>query len=451
MGSPATPTSVMGLFGPNRGDRYRLDKHSIGTGAFGTVYSARDRVTGQQVAVKNLADVRDRACLRMLIREIQLLQHLSHPNVLQATDIQLRASAPLSVSVRMVTPLYDATLTQVLRVQSLHVAQRKHILTSICRGLAHMHAAGVVHRDVKPANIFLNADLTCVIGDLGFSRFLPKGGSVLRQPVVRARDASHGLSACTVADDAKDLSEYVVTRWYRAPELLVYRPAGYDAAVDCWSVGCVLAEMIRRTALFTGADPCDQLTRIVALLGQPADASLVGMCGDVHTVHYVRSVHPKYPVIHGATANLAFVCGHKASGPEEISLLRRLLEFDPARRLSMALALGHPFLKRMHEQDAPPEVTLPPPHLDVLFAWDRASELDSSALRRLAREEVARFTASAASSTTACAAPAASDAAEPEGTETPSPVAAAAAPAKRPAPPSTARHVVRAQKMCRTI
>lgn len=129
----------------------------------------------------------------------------------------LRASAPLGVSVHLVTKLYEVTLQQVVRAQSLHVSQRKHLLVSVCRGLAYMHSCGVVHRDIKPGNILVNNDLTCVIGDLGFARHLPKGGSTLR----------HGTrsGACTiVADDGKALSEYVVTRWCARPRLSVAPP-----------------------------------------------------------------------------------------------------------------------------------------------------------------------------------------------------------------------------------
>ena len=361
------------------GERYVCGAEPIGRGAYGLVHAALDKSTGRHVAIKAVADVRTATDLRLLLREMRFLRHLPHPNVLQMSDMTCDRSASLAASVRLVTPLFDMNLHVAIRRYKLSALHRQHIMVSICRGLAYMHAADVVHRDVKPSNILLNADLTLVIADLGLARRIPSGGSHLRPSRVGAAtrgDQLHGSNA--------ELSSYVVTRWFRPPELLA-SDCAYDCSVDSWSVGCVLAEMIRRVPLIRGEHTADQLKLIIYLLGQPAEEELERMKPDRATVHFIRSVRP--PPERGATAatRLAAACP-AVEGPSEMDLLVRLLTFDPAKRLRMADALEHAFLSGMHlvreRENAPPA----PP---VDMAFDRPAT-SASQLRLLIRQEVRR-------------------------------------------------------------
>lgn len=359
--------------------RYVFDDKPLGTGAYGSVYGATDALGNRRVAVKCITFTSEVSTqdLRMLLRETRLLRTLPHPNILQLNDII--EPTPLSCNtLRIVTPLYDTTLHWVLKNQSLSTLHRRHILVSLCRGLAYMHAAGVVHRDVKPANICLNADMKLTICDLGFARHLPNGGT---RPASRGSDRSSWSS---------ELSAYVVTRWYRAPELLCGR-CTYDAKVDSWAVGCVAAEMIRRHALLQGKNTKDQLRVILQLLGAPTDEQLSAMCPEASVVRYIRSI-PQREHERGlsATERLLLACP-QAEDPTEIELLTSLLTFDPARRMRTAEALDHPFLRQMHHEVRAADVAPPPPPMEMEMAFDCEEGLSTGDLRTLISREVARY------------------------------------------------------------
>ncbi len=117
----------------------------------------------------------------------------------------------------------------------------------ILRGLKYVHTAGVLHRDLKPSNLLLNASCDLKICDFGLAR--------------------------TSTESNAFMTEYVVTRWYRAPELLLSCDS-YDAGVDVWAVGCILAELLQRKPLFPGRDYIDQLKLIIKTLGTPTDDEL---------------------------------------------------------------------------------------------------------------------------------------------------------------------------------
>lgn len=116
------------------------------------------------------------------------------------------------------------------------------------KGLAHMHAAGVIHRDIKPQNLLVNDKCELRICDFGL-----------------ATVKSESINA------SYDMTSYVVTRWFRAPELLLkYQSKNYSAKIDTWSAGCVFAEMYLRKALFAERDLPKMIQKIVSLLGLPS-------------------------------------------------------------------------------------------------------------------------------------------------------------------------------------
>jgi len=202
------------------------------------------------------------------------------------------------------------------------------------RGLKYLHSAGVVHRDLKPSNILVNRDCTLRIADLGLAR----GRSYKEE----------------------ELTDYVVTRWYRAPELMLW-PAGYFEAVDIWSVGCIHAEILARKPLFPGENHVDMLRRIGTALGFVQERDLAWLPADglerdgVLTFMEALQLPAKPPqplesrVPTASEACLDFVC--------------QLLAFDPTRRISAAGALAHAFLAKL--SDPAGETTARAP-----FSWD---------------------------------------------------------------------------------
>ena len=203
--------------------RYKLDVQ-IAKGSFGRVLAGRDLLHPSQrcgVAIKLVActgnDVNSKD-LRMILREIHCLQILDHPNILQMSDAFMApATDNGSTLVCLVTPRYAANLAEIARTQELSMAHRKSILVSVCRGLAYMHLASIVHRDVKPQNILINADMQACVADLGFARYLPAKCA--------SRDSAGGMGPRTRSTPtlrpnsliASEWSEYVITRWVRCP------------------------------------------------------------------------------------------------------------------------------------------------------------------------------------------------------------------------------------------
>eukprot|EP00168_Porphyra_purpurea_P014514 TRINITY_DN418_c0_g1_i6.p1 TRINITY_DN418_c0_g1~~TRINITY_DN418_c0_g1_i6.p1 ORF type:complete len:281 (-),score=59.05 TRINITY_DN418_c0_g1_i6:150-992(-) len=240
--------------------RYTLIK-PIGQGAYGIVCSAHDNLTGEKVAIKKISSILDNAidCKRTL-REMKLLRHFSHENVIVIKDVYLPSSDGLDFQdVYTVTELMDTDLHQIITSnQQLSDEHCQYFTYQILRALKHIHSAHVLHRDLKPSNILLNGNCDLKICDFGLAR------------------------VANPEDHAGFLTAYVATRWYRAPEIMLsWRE--YTNAVDMWSVGCMLAEIIGRKPLFPWAG-----------LHPPAQA------GDRHDWHPVLRGHSVHQLGAGA-------------------------------------------------------------------------------------------------------------------------------------------------------
>ena len=179
---------------------------------------------------------------RRTLREIKLLRRLQHENIVLLKDIMRPPSKDDFNDVYLVYELMDTDLHQILRSsQGLSDEHCQYFLYQILRGLKYVHTAQVLHRDLKPSNLLLNANCDLKICDFGLARTSSERGF---------------------------MTEYVVTRWYRAPELLL-SCEDYTSAIDIWSMGCILAEILGRKPLFPGKDYIHQMRLIVEVLGSP--------------------------------------------------------------------------------------------------------------------------------------------------------------------------------------
>ncbi|KAL5224115.1 hypothetical protein ABZP36_010754, partial [Zizania latifolia] len=172
-----------------------------------------------------------------------------------------------------------------------------YFLYQLLRGLKYMHSANVLHRDLKPSNLFLNADCDLKIADFGLARTTSKTDL---------------------------MTEYVVTHWYRAPELLL-NCSQYTADIDVQSVGCILAEIVSRQPLFPGRNYIQQLKLITELIGSPDDSSLRFLWSD-NARRYMKQL-PQYP-----RKDFRLCFRNMSSGA--VDLLERMLVFDPSRRIT---------------------------------------------------------------------------------------------------------------------
>eukprot|EP00435_Cladocopium_sp_Y103_P041679 s143_g11.t1 len=298
--------------------RYQFQK-LLGSGSYGVVASFRDATEGRDVAVKRVRRVFDNfLMLRRTLREIKLMRHFRHPNLLQLHDVLLvEAGGELYISME----LMDCDLDRLVRGRgvALEESQCRDFCSKVFLGLLHLHCGHVIHRDLKPANIFIRLKTKEVkIGDLGLSRGIAVDGET--------GEAIHPLE--------EQLTEYVVTRWYRAPEVLLAR-SKYGPKVDVWSVGCILYEMWTAKALFPGKNSLDQLTKVMGIMGLPSEQDQWWVPEESKPMLLRCSQRPAK----GLSRMQGIPVGHGAD------LLAQLLAFDPSRRLSVEAALQHPYLE----------------------------------------------------------------------------------------------------------
>jgi mitogen-activated protein kinase 15 len=291
--------------------RYEI-LHKIGKGAYGIVWKVLDKQTLHILALKKAYDAfQNTVDSQRTYREISLLRQLRpHPNVIDLVAVH-RASNERDIYI--VFELMETDLSRVIRANILFDIHHRFIFWQLLCALKYIHSAGVVHRDMKPANVLINADATIKICDFGLARM---SGSA-----------------------PGDMTEYVATRWYRAPELL-FGSSRYDSAVDIWAAGCILAELVSGRPLFPGSSAVDQLERIIAYTGMPSRADMDGLESDT-----AESMLSQIPTA-ASRATLEERMG--AAPPDAIDLVRRLVAFNPANRMTAEEALEHPFVAQFH-------------------------------------------------------------------------------------------------------
>ena len=220
--------------------RYSLIR-LIGSGAYGVVISARDAIDNKNVAIKLVPRAfNDEIDAKRILREIKLMKHLRHENIVNIIDMM----PPLATSVEDYRDVYivaDLMETDLHRIiyskQALSIDHAQYFVYQMLRGLKYIHSANVIHRDLKPSNLLVNSNCDLKICDFGLARGIHNDRSIGKTML---------------------LTEYVVTRWYRAPEIMLACQE-YSKPVDIWSVGCIFAELLKRKPLFAGDDYIDQV------------------------------------------------------------------------------------------------------------------------------------------------------------------------------------------------
>jgi len=297
-----------------------VDLKPIGGGSYGIVCSAYDTLTGQRVAIKKITDAfQDLVDAKRILREIKLLRHFDgHENVIKILDIMTMPAGIIDFKdIYIVTDLMESDLDRIISSsQPLTEQHFQYFIYQVLRGMKFVHSANVLHRDMKPSNLLVNANCDLAICDFGLARGV---------------------------DDSRDddLTEYVVTRWYRAPELLADCQT-YTNKVDVWALGCIFAEMLQRKPFFQGKDPTHQLYTIIKVLGTPTEEEMAFITNDSarQAIREMKGFKKK-----GSLRSWFKDCSDMA-----LDLLERMLVFSPENRLSVEEALNHPFLAPLHSQ-----------------------------------------------------------------------------------------------------
>ncbi|WBW74146.1 MAP kinase Sty1 [Schizosaccharomyces osmophilus] len=319
------------------------DLQPIGMGAFGLVCSAKDQLTGMNVAVKKIMKPFSTPVLaKRTYRELKLLKHLRHESVISLSDIFI---SPFE-DIYFVTELLGTDLHRLLTSRPLETQFIQYFLYQILRGLKFVHSAGVIHRDLKPSNILINENCDLKICDFGLAR--------IQDP---------------------QMTGYVSTRYYRAPEIMLTWQK-YNVEVDIWSAGCIFAEMIEGKPLFPGRDHVNQFSIITELLGTPPMEVIETICSK-NTLRFVQSLPKKEKV--------PFAEKFKNADPAAVDLLEKMLVFDPRKRISAADALAHEYLAPYHDPTDEPVA-------DEIFDWSfQDSDLPVETWKVMMYSEVLSF------------------------------------------------------------
>ncbi|XP_027096925.1 mitogen-activated protein kinase 9 [Coffea arabica] len=329
----------------------------VGKGSYGVVAAAVDTHTGEKVAIKKITDVFEHVSeATRILREIKLLRLLRHPDIVEIKHIMLPPCRREFKDIFVVFELMETDLHHVIKTNDdLTPGHFQFFLYQLLRALKYIHSANVFHRDLKPKNILANADCKLKICDFGLAR------------------ASFGDTPSAVF-----WTDYVATRWYRAPELCGSFFSKYTPAIDIWSIGCIYAEMLLGKPLFPGKNVVHQLDLITDLLGTPAAESIARIKND-KARRYLSSMRKKTPVPLSQKIPNA--------DPLALKLLERLIAFDPRDRISAEEALADPYFYGLANVEEEPSTH---PISKFEFAFERR-KLSKDDVRELIYREILEY------------------------------------------------------------
>ncbi|KAK9076531.1 hypothetical protein SSX86_004865 [Deinandra increscens subsp. villosa] len=311
-------TTIGGRNGQPKQTISYMAERVVGHGSFGVVFQAKCLETGESVAIKKV--LQDK---RYKNRELQTMRVLDHPNVVALKHCFFSTTEKEELYLNLVLEYVPETVHRMVRHYS-KMSQRMPMIYvklysyQIFRALAYIHGSiGVCHRDIKPQNLLVNPHTHQVkLCDFGSAKVLVKGESNI---------------------------SYICSRYYRAPEL-IFGATEYTTAIDIWSGGCVLAELLLGQPLFPGESGVDQLVEIIKVLGTPTREEI--KCMNPNYTEY------KFPQIKAHPWHKIF---HKRMPPEAGDLVSRLLQYSPNLRSTALEAMIHPFFDELRD----PNIRLP--------------------------------------------------------------------------------------------
>lgn len=291
----------------------------VGSGTYGKVFKAIHVYTKQLAALKKIRmDGEKDGFPVTAVREIKLLQSLRHENIVSLHEVMVENNDCF-----MVFEYLSHDLTGLLNHPTfkLEKAHKKDLGRQLFEGLNYLHRRGVLHRDIKAANILVSNEGQLKLADFGLARFYSKRGKL-------------------------DYTNRVITIWYRSPELLLGETQ-YGPAVDIWSAACVMIEIFTRHAIFPGdGGEINQLDKIYNVLGTPTRTEWPGIV-DMAWFELLRPTERKPNT---------FAEKYQERVPvAAFELLQAMFLYDPNKRPSAADILEHPYFTT--EEPAPRQAT----------------------------------------------------------------------------------------------
>ena len=326
-------------------ERYEYVKQ-IGVGAYGVVISCYDKKTNHNVAIKKVGNAfEDLIDAKRIVREIKLLRYFKHDNIVSLIDIQKPPGRTGFEDIYIITDLMETDLHRVIYSrQELTDDHIQYFIYQILRGVLYMHSANIIHRDLKPANILANKNCDLKICDLGLGRAEVYDYDEKKITKKQKKKPKNDESD---SDEDPELTEYVITRWYRAPEVILC-PSHYAKAVDIWSVGCIFAELLGRQPLFPGDHYLDQIQKIIAVTGTPKMEELEFIQKKEAKEFFLKLVK---------RTKLTWTSLFPNANPIALDLLEKMLTFNPKKRYTVDQCISHPYFEGLHDPDQEPITT----------------------------------------------------------------------------------------------
>lgn len=359
---------------------------------------------------------------KRVLREVRMLRFFHHENVSSLYDMEvpLPCTPTMLNDVYIITPLFEADLHKIIysrqRLTDEHVA---YFMYQLLRGLKYIHSAHILHRDIKPSNILVNSNCDIAICDFGLARGIEKerlhGGynsnsrlshnSTNDYPNIYANSSSSSTSFTnpnsSISINPTPLTEYVVTRWYRAPEIML-GCRDYGTPVDVWAAGCVMGELLHRKPLFAGSDYQDQLKLIANMIGSPTEQELRQFVKSERAISFMvkhcigkthlpwASVLGKHHHHHPSSSQRSQPMNNSTTilsnlgqfNSVALDLLDKMLTWDPNNRITVDDALAHPYFASLHCIEDEPIATNT---FDFSFEHN---ELDAYRLKELMFQEI---------------------------------------------------------------
>jgi len=287
----------------------------IGSGSFGVVYQANISETNEIVAIKKVFQDK-----RYKNRELQILKELNHPNVIKLRHyFYTQGDKPDDLYLNCVMDYIQETLSRVVRFYYKQKTQIPLLLLKLysyqlMKSLAYIHSVGICHRDIKPQNVLVDPNSHVLkLCDFGSAKKLVKG-----EPNI----------------------SYICSRYYRAPEL-IFGATEYTPAIDIWSTGCVIAEIVIGQPIFPGESASDQLVEIIKILGTPSKQQILEMNPEYNEF--------KFPIIKAYPWTKFFK--NKNINEDFIDFINKLLCYEPDNRIKPLKSLGHKFFDELRDKD----------------------------------------------------------------------------------------------------
>jgi len=307
-------------------DKHLLRKFDIvqklGKGAYGIVWKAVDKTSQDKVALKKIFDAFQNATdAQRTFREVVFLQQMdTHENIVRLHQV---IKADNDRDLYLVFEHMETDLHAVIRGNILEDVHKQYVMYQAFKALMYMHSAELVHRDMKPSNLLLNQECVMKVADFGLARSLLKTFDDLEANPI--------------------LTDYVATRWYRAPEILL-GSTRYGKAVDMWSLGCIFCEMLGGKPVFQGSSTLNQLEKICEVVGRPSHDEVEAMRSP-----FARTMLDSLNVPNAPPRKWSEI--YRRESDDAIDLMDKLMQWDPVKRLPAREGMIHPYCRQFVDTD----------------------------------------------------------------------------------------------------